>query len=92
MTGPNDDNVNRMLTHMRAFQKMPGRWDEGEKGREYAQFEDAWGKATVDERQRYQSILFREIRERAPARQPAPVVDLAASRQSRQKPRTERSR
>lgn len=88
-----DDCVNRMLTHMRAFQKMPGRWDEGAKGRAYARFESAWDEATVPERQRYQSTIFREIRERAPVRRPSAVVDLAdRRRQSRQQSRAGRSR
>ncbi len=76
--------VNRMLTHMRAFQQMPGRWDEGEKGRVYARFQAAWNGATVPERQRYQAVIHREILARAPARQPAAVVDLAGRRRSRQ--------
>jgi hypothetical protein len=88
MTGQVDDaRVNRMLTHMRAFQKMPGRWDEGEKGRVHAQFQAAWDSATVPERQRYQTAILQQIMARAPVRQPAAVVDLAdRRRQSRQQP------
>jgi hypothetical protein len=80
-----DARVDRMLTHMRAFQKMPGRWDEGPKGREYGRFQAAWNEATVPERQRYQAAIFREIRERhaRPERSPAPVADLAARRRQR---------
>ena len=87
MTTPSgDDRVNRMLTHMRAFQKLPGRWDEGVKGRTYAQFEAAWGSATVPERQAYQRTISREARERHDRRQAAsraPVIDLAARREQR---------
>jgi hypothetical protein len=88
-----DARVNRMLTHMRAFQKMPGRWDEGEKGRAYAQFKAAWDSATVPERQRYQAAIFREIRARVPVRTPSAVADLAGRRhRSRQQPSTGRTR
>ena len=86
-TSISDARVDQMLRYMHAFQRLPGRWDEGEKGRVHALFKRTWDTATVPERQRYQATILREVRERhqgassraerAPVRQPAPVTDLA---------------